>query len=372
MKAAYLLIDARGPEIQYRSGLTASDPFIYLAPDDEAPVVFFDAREYGVQKQKLDQLKNGVRIEYLEPSMKKVSQAGPDPLIDALLVILKEFGISELRVSGSLPYAVGQYLVEAGFKVVVYDYAKERERKTGVEIGHLITAQRVNESAFVVARQILADSTIRGEALVYNGRTLTSEFMKSTLKKHLLDHGYECPDGIIVASGEQSTRPHDEGSGRLLPNSCIIIDIFPRSEKTGYFADMTRTFVKGEPSAEIKKLFSAVEVVQREVIKNILIGDICSVVHQRTIELFRELGYETSHEKGFMHGTGHSLGLSVHENPRLNAHSKRTIEPGMIFTIEPGLYYPGIGGVRLEDIVVFHPDGRKENITKFEKPYFIS
>jgi len=157
-----------------------------------------------------------------------------------------------------------------------------------------------------------------------------------------------------------------------LPNASIIVDIFPRSEETGFFADMTRTFVKGEPSDEIIELFDAVDKVQRQVIDYIEVGIECAAVHRETVRLFKELNHETSNEKGFMHGTGHSLGLSLHEGPLLNARSEQKIEAGMVFTIEPGLYYPGLGGVRIEDVIVVHADGRKENITKFTKPTFIA
>lgn len=371
MKSAYLLIDARGPEIQHRSGLTAPDPFIYVDAQDENPVVFFDAREFQVMKTKLGQLNNGVRLEQLEPYLPKTVHSQDDPLVAAAVTIMNGRGIEEVRVSGLLPYSAGQQLEAAGLKVVVHDYARERECKTEVEIQHLIAAQRANESAFEMAWQILADSTVQGTSIMYKGRTLTSEFLKSQLRKHLLDQGYDCPDGIIVAAGEQSAQPHNEGSGPLLPNECIVVDIFPRCEQTGFFADMTRTFVKGEPSPAIRELFAAVEKVQHKIAKSIAVGDACSAVHQQTVQKFQELGHEVSHERGFMHGTGHSLGLSLHEDPRLNAHSTRTIQAGMVFTVEPGLYYPAVGGVRIEDVIVFHPDGRKENITKFNKPYLI-
>lgn len=372
MKSAYLLIDARGPEIRHRSGLTAPDPFIYLAPDNADPVVWFDAREFEVMKARLKKLNKGVQIEHLEPYLEKITAGENDPLIAVTALVARERGIEEVRVSGLLPYALGQQLEAAGLEVVIHDYAREREQKTEVEIEYMIAAQRVNESAFDLAWQILADSTVRGNKIMYNDKILTSEILKSELRKHLLDRDYSCPEGLVVASGEQSAEPHNEGNGPLLPNESIIIDIFPRSEKTGFFADMTRTFVKGEPSPKIKDLFSAVEKVQKQVIDDIAVGQECLAVHQKTIRAFKELGYEASHEKGFMHGTGHSLGLNIHEGPRLNAQATRKMGPGMVVTIEPGLYYPGLGGVRIEDVVVFHPDGKKENITKFNKPCFIS
>lgn len=370
-KTADLLLDSRGPEIQHRSGLTAPDPFIYLFPEGEKPMVFFEGKEYGVQQEKLKTLHNGVQIEHIEPYTEKITDTSLPPLIATLIYILNQFAIDTVRVSPSLSYSVGHALEKAGKKVIIYNYEAEREHKTEQEIQHLIAAQRVNESAFELAWNILRSSTIDGNTVVYEGQILTSEYMKALLRKHLLDKGYECPEGIVVASGEASARPHDMGSGPILPHTCIVVDIFPRSEKTGFFADMTRTFVKGNPSPEIQALYRAVEKVQKNAAERIAVGDSCREVHAQTVKEFADAGHQTSHEQGFMHGTGHSLGLSIHEEPRFNARSSRTIEPGMVFTVEPGLYYPAIGGVRIEDVVVFHPDGRKENITHFNKPYII-
>ena len=368
---AYLLVDDRGPEIRHRSGLTAPDKFIYLAPMDGVPVVFFDAREFGIQKEKLNQLRNGVVIKALEPYMAKIQKKSAGPFVATLLAILKENKIDNLLVSASLPYVIAHELEAAGKKLTVYSYEKEREHKTSQELNYIIDAQRVNEQAFELAWNILKESKIRRNRLMYREQVLTSELLKSIIRKFLLDQELDCPDGIIVASGDQTSRPHDMGEGPLLPNECIIIDIFPRSEKTGFFADMTRTFVKGEPSDKIKSLFTAVEAVQKKVAASIEVGDSCAQVHQLTINAFADLGHPASHECGFMHGTGHSLGLSIHEGPYLNAHADRNVEPGMVFTIEPGLYYPDIGGVRIEDIVIFTAAGEKKNINHFAKPCFI-
>lgn len=364
MNTGDLLVDARGPEILHRSGITAPDDFIYLYPDGGTPTVFFDAREYDVQKQKIQQLGNGVHVERLEPFLKKT-------FFETLLNILSKFQISTVRVSSSLPYGIARALSEAGITLDIYSYQTERDRKTDREIAHMIDAQRVNESALDLAWKILLESSITDNQVLYQGEVLTSEYMKSEIRIHLLKQGYDCPDGIIVASGAQTARPHDEGEGPILPHECIIVDIFPRSEKTGFFADMTRTFVKGGPTEEIKKLFQAVESVQKEIADSITLGEKCSEVHARTITAFQKLRHATSPEAGFMHGTGHSLGLAVHEGPRFNSTCDVVLEPGMVLTVEPGLYYPELGGVRIEDVVVFHPDGRKENITQFNKPSFI-
>ncbi|MCE9643153.1 MAG: M24 family metallopeptidase [Candidatus Andersenbacteria bacterium] len=364
MKTAFVLVDAKGPEILHRTGITAPDSFIYLAVDGEKSKVFFDAREYDVQSQKIQRTGNDIQVERLEPYMQKTFS-------ETLVNILKHFSITEAKISPNMPYALASALKDAGIALVVHDYESERDKKTEQEITDMIEAQRVNESAFALVYDILSQSIIDKGFIVFGGKVLTSEYVKHRLRTHLLEQGYDCPDGIIVASGEQTARPHDEGSGPLLPNEAIIIDIFPRSEKTGFYADMTRTFVKGTPSKELAELFTAVQEVQKEIADSVAVGEVCSTVHARTVDAFKKRGYPTSPEKGFMHGTGHSLGLSVHEGPRINAICDVAIESGMALTVEPGLYCPGVGGVRIEDVVVFHLDGTKENITQFNQSFFI-
>ncbi|MEK7500298.1 MAG: Xaa-Pro peptidase family protein [Patescibacteria group bacterium] len=364
MNSAYVLVDSKGSEILHRAGITASDSFIYIAADGQVPTVFFDAREYDVQLQKIQLLKNGVWVERLEPYVGKTFS-------ETLIAVLKKYTISEAKVSANIPFVFARAMEEVGIQISIHDFESERDMKTEIELQNMIAAQRVNESVFDLVYSILSESVIEGKSIQYKGDILTSEYIKYRIQTHLLEQGYSCPEGIIVASGEQTARPHDEGSGFLLANESIIIDIFPRSEKTGFFADMTRTFVKGKPQKSLKELFVAVQEVQKEIADSISVGEVCSAVHARTVVAFQKRGYPTSPEKGFMHGTGHSLGLSVHEGPRLNAVCDRIIEPGMVLTVEPGLYYPGIGGVRIEDVVVFHKDGTKENITQFHKPLFI-
>ncbi|HLC49563.1 MAG TPA: M24 family metallopeptidase [Candidatus Andersenbacteria bacterium] len=364
MNSAFVLVDSKGPEMLYRTDISASDPFIYIAPTGKTPIVFFDAREYDVQLQKIQSLGNTISVERLEPYAKS-------SLAETLVNILQKYNIDEAKVSPNMPHVLACAIQDVGIQVSIYDFASERDKKTEDEIQKMIIAQRVNESALLLVWNILAESSIQDSLILYQGQVLTSEYMKSRLKIHLLEQGYDCPEGIIVASGEQTARPHDEGSGPLLPHECIIVDIFPRSEKTGFFADMTRTFVKGKAKKELQNLFQVVQDVQKEIADSISVGELCSTVHKRTVEAFKKRGHSASPEKGFMHGTGHSLGLSIHEGPRLNSSCDRIIEPGMTLTVEPGLYYPGIGGVRIEDVIVFHPDGTKENITQFNKPLYI-
>ncbi|MDO8511829.1 MAG: M24 family metallopeptidase [bacterium] len=359
-KSAYLIFDSHGAEIRHRSGLTAPDPFIYLQPEGEKPVVYFSSLEYGAQKDLLAQLNNGVKIERIDLP----------PLI-ALIVILQKKKITTVKVPPSFPFEVAKIIEKKGITPEIHDFEAERAHKNTKEIDYLTEAQRINETAFSLVYRILSESKIKKDRIYFDNEILTSEKMKVLIAKHLLEADHSNPEGIIVASGKQATQPHNDGTGPLLPNQTIVVDIFPRSSKTGYFGDMTRTFVKGKASNEIKKMYSAVEETQKKILESINIGDSCAAVHQIAVANFKKLGYITTKNEGFIHGTGHSLGLNIHELPRLNAISKSIIEPGMIFTVEPGLYYKKIGGIRLEDIVAFLPNGEKKFLNNFNQSFII-
>ncbi len=373
MSNAILLIDAHGPEIRHRTGITAPDTFTYLAKPGEKGTVYFDAREYAIQKIRLEKAGTGVAIERLEPFLDKADgMPGPLPRNKkAVLAILESNGIDTVEVSESLPFGWAKTLIDAGVTVTTRDFSRERRSKTEREIALMIDAQRVTEGAYRLVEEILHVSKVQGDAIMFNDKPLTSEYVKSEVKKYFLEKGYSNPAGIVVSSGEQAARPHDDGNGPLLANSTIIVDIFPQNDDTGYFADMTRTYCKGTPTDAMRKMYDAVRDVQNAMLDYAAVGVQCEDLYVKTVEAFAKLGYETSAEKGFMHRTGHGLGLEVHEGSSFGKGDPDSLEPGVTMTIEPGLYYPGIGGVRLEDVIVFHEDGRKENITQYPKEFII-
>ncbi len=185
------------------------------------------------------------------------------------------------------------------------------------------------------------------------------------------------PEGHIVASGKQSTKPHEIGSGPIETGVPIVIDIYPQSKITSYFADMSRTVCKGSPSEELQKMFDAVYSAQKLAISMIKPRVKCSDIQDSVDRLFMEKGYKTSGKgeefqfaEGFVHGVGHGVGLNLHEKPRIGRGSNDILEEGDIVTIEPALYYSNLGGIRLEDMVIVTANGH-ENITNFPKQFKI-
>lgn len=373
MSTADLLIGSVEAEMQYRSGLTAPDEYIYLKPETGTATVYFDAREYNVQAEKLAALQNGVTIEALETYQAAADQnQKPWTRFEKVLYhILTTANVNHVRVSGNVPYRIIKNLDTIGITYEVYDFAAESMQKTSLQIDYLKQAQAVTNGAFDVVQQILKDSVIANEYIEYNGEILTSEFVKAAVTQYFTAHKYSCPHSMIVASRTQSECAHDMGSGPLYANQSIIVDLFPQSNVTGYYADMTRTFVKGTPSTALQALYTAVLEVQSLIVEHIAVGMTCGEVYSQTMNAFIARGFHTSGQEGFTHGrTGHGLGLSVHEEPSLGPNSY-VLQAGNVVTVEPGLYYKGIGGVRIEDVIVFHPDGTKENINTYSKDWII-
>ncbi len=174
----------------------------------------------------------------------------------------------------------------------------------------------------------------------------------------------------IVSCGEDCSDPHNFGSGPLFADQPIMIDTCPRSIKNRYFADMTRTVVKGKASTEIRKMYNAVLGAQKLALGEIKDGMRADLIHKKVQDYFANRGFKTEEKngkiQGFFHGTGHGVGLDIHETPRINLNYKKKLKAGNVVTVEPGLYYPKIGGVRIEDLVVVTKTGCK-NLTKFPK-----
>jgi Xaa-Pro aminopeptidase len=214
-------------------------------------------------------------------------------------------------------------------------------------------ALRMTEKGLKRAVEVLkASKPGVGKRLRWNGKTLTSEMLRAEIDSTILRAG-GIPAGTIVAGGDQACDPHERGYGPLYADSLIILDVFPRDAKTGYFGDMTRTVLRGWASEAQRKLWETVKAGQALALKRIKAGVDGMTIHKAIQEFFTKHGFPTRVRRGrrvgFFHGTGHGLGLEIHEHPRLQ---KVVLKDRQVLTVEPGLYYPGLGGVRIEDVVL--------------------
>jgi Xaa-Pro aminopeptidase len=342
--------------IHYLSGFTAPDPFLFLKTDARNYLVVSAMEKGRAEKQS----KSGTKV--YTPSELGLSRKQSGKVITQIMAVLKKAGISRLQVPTDFPSGLFQALHKKGLKVSVIEKSvcPERKIKTKAEISCLRESQRAAVAAMNAAIACIASSKISRAGHLQIGKDrLTSEIVRRLIHKTLIDH--DCV-GVetIVAGGDQGTDPHERGSGPLYAGQSIIIDIFPRSEKTGYWGDITRTVCRGSAAPELKKLYNAVKAAQAAALRMVKPGICADEVHTSAKAVFEKRGYETKEidgrHVGFIHGTGHGVGLDIHEQPRVGI-SGEILAAGNIITVEPGLYYPGLGGVRIEDTVVVTETG---------------
>ena len=253
-----------------------------------------------------------------------------------------------------------------------------RRAKTEEEISHIQKTQEAVEAACAHAVEILEEAEIGDDGtLEWRGETLTSEILRGEIDVELLRRGCSA-DGTIVAGGSQGADPHERGHGPLKAGESIIVDIFPVDLSTRYYSDMTRTFVKGEPDEDLQNMYDTVLASQEAALSMVKAGVNGKDIHNKVAEVMHEAGYKTNvHDQeegkplteGFFHGTGHGVGLEIHEAPRVSVANEEII-PGDVVTIEPGVYDPEVGGVRIEDIVVV-TEGGCRNLTRFPKQFVV-
>ncbi len=225
--------------------------------------------------------------------------------------------------------------------------ARMRSTKTAWEIEQISQVQRSVEAAMEQAISLIRASKIKNGVLWHDDTPLTSERVKYAIHLTLLTHGCIAQD-TIVSCGEDTAMPHCTGSGPLLSHQPIVIDIFPKSETSGYHADMTRTVSKGVPSDKVCELYDAVVGAQALGESKVMSGVTGATCYQAVRDFFDEAGFQTDTE-GFTHSLGHGIGLEVHEQPSLSLLGEE-LKDGHVVTVEPGLYYRGIGGVRIENM----------------------
>ncbi|MFC1467177.1 M24 family metallopeptidase [Verrucomicrobiota bacterium] len=343
------------PEIRWITGFYVTDPTLLLVNKGDLHLIVSPLEKGRALKES-----RNAKVWTLEEL--GIEKENCRALAEWLPAVMKKFRIRSIDAPFNTPFGVTEILRAADIKVKLVKgaFCPEREMKTETEFKAIQKSQRATAKAMKCAFSIIEKSTIDEKGrLMLDGKPLTSERVRAAINHQLLDEGCVGKD-TIVAGGRQAADPHNRGSGVLKAGEAIVIDIFPRDEKSGYFGDMTRTVCKGEPSAELLSLYNAVLKAQKAALQAVKAGVTGDAVHKTAQRVFDELGYKTDLSKpepeGFIHGTGHGVGLEVHEAPRVSLKAPK-LKAGNIITIEPGLYYPELGGVRIEDTVYVTEDG---------------
>lgn len=291
---------------------------------------------------------------------------------DVLATLLQQLKVKELEVPGYFPLEQAEILKGFGFKVssVPDPFYPERQIKTQEEKKAIIEAVRATEKGIFAGMDVLKRSKIQKGRLFYQGKALTSESLRQIIEITMLENG-ALGQHTIVACGKQAADPHCRGYGPLYPHQPIVMDVFPRSLKTGYYGDVTRTVVKGQASDQVNKMYLAVKTAQANGVKAVKHGVDAKDVHQKVSDTLESFGFKTGviggKPQGYIHSTGHGLGLEIHEAPRVSRLSN-ILEAGHVVTVEPGLYYEDLGGIRIEDDVYVTKTGC-ENLCKLPKVF---
>jgi Xaa-Pro aminopeptidase len=352
-------------DMYYATHFLSADPFVYLRLSHKDILI--------VSQMEYERAKKETIVNEVQSSLDYGHDLKTEELI---LNVLLEDGITSIEVPRYFPLFTAEELRKNGIEVVPVEeliMTKEREIKRGQEMVYVRKAQRACEHAMEIAITVIESSSVKSNCLMDNGKVLTSESVKAYIEHALIDAGCNCDGGEpIVACGKRAADPHFTGSGPIYANQAIVIDIFPRLKLERYFADMTRTVAKGEPEKALTDMYVTVKHAQEAALALLKAGVTCKEVHNLVCDIFEERGYETirkNGKKGFIHSTGHGVGLDLHEKPSV-ANNDYELRAGNVITIEPGLYDPEVGGVRLEDMVRVLKNGC-ENLTRFEKKLVI-
>lgn len=353
----------------YATGLFVPDPFIYLRLNGQSHLVMSDLEIDRARKNA-----PRCRVHSLSRCQQALRKAGVEKpgFAQVISALLRRQGVRQVLVPQDFPLGLAAELEALHIRVKPKpgSFFPEREIKSPAEVAKIVAALRVTESGMAAAIRVLRATQIgQNRRLIYRGAPLTSERLRAAIDTALIQQdGLPCH--TIVAGGNQGCDPHEGGHGPLRANEPVVIDIFPRIQSTGYFGDLTRTVVRGRASEAVRDLYATVlagqEIALRKVGPEVPTGD----VHRAVLEFFDQHGYKTGKKngrmQGFFHGTGHGVGLEIHEAPRMGSASTGQLKPGHVVTVEPGLYYPGLGGVRLEDMVVITPKASR-NLTECPK-----
>ncbi len=369
LKQSLLIIASseKDADLYYATQFIAPDAFVFLQAHGKKYMLVSDLEIDRAKKQaRAHTVFSSSRLasEYKQKHKKACS------FIELVLYFLEKLKIKSVLVPGNFPVQYYAPLKHAGLQIQYKNglFFEERLIKDRNEISAITQALRATEKAARDAIQTLKRSVIRKNKLYFKGTLLTSELLKKIIHRTLLEEGC-AGEHTIVACGHHSIDPHDQGSGPLFAHQPIIMDIFPRSETTLYHADFTRTVVRGKASPKLKQIYAAVKEGQNIAFKMIRNGIAAKKVHGAIQAKFMQIGFKTEvrdgRMQGFFHSTGHGLGLDIHEPPRISV-GEDILKAGQVVTVEPGLYYKGVGGVRLEDVIIVTKTGCK-NLTRFPR-----
>jgi Xaa-Pro aminopeptidase len=339
------------PDILYPTGFFAPDPFLFVEAGGKRVVVMSDLEMDRARRQAtVDTV-----LSWTALARRVASEGGRGGPAAVIAAALRQLKVRTVAVPRSFPLGLSMELDELGIRLEVEPdpFWPGREIKTEVEVRAIRAALRAAEAGLQAGMDALRACGIgRDGWLKRDGRRFTAEDLRAAVNTRILAEGC-LPSHTICAPGDQAVDPHEEGHGPIRAHTPVVMDIFPRSEKTGYYGDLTRTVVRGRASEALKEVYAFVHEGVRLGHRRVRPGASGIEIHREIQDLFESRGYRTGLKdgrmQGFFHGTGHGLGLQIHEPPSISVRGG-ILREGHVVTVEPGLYYIGLGGVRIEDV----------------------
>jgi Xaa-Pro aminopeptidase len=361
------------PELRHEVPVLVPDPFLYVEKDGERHTVStsFEVEriaEAGINARPWEEFGYDELLEQGLPRQEIV-------WCHMNLNACRELGVVDAVVPRSFPVLVADHL-RANDVSVRPDhefFSRRRRVKNEAELAGIRRAQKAAEAGMAAARDLLARAEPSNGQVTVDGEVLTAERLKAEIRRVFSEHGMSSDD-FIVSHGAQTAVGHELGHGPIAPNEPVVIDLWPKDPESACFADMTRTYVVGEPPEEVAEYHRLVKEALDRSFAATRAGVASVEPYELVCRFFEEHGQPTSLSKqpgevlnsGFFHGLGHGVGLEVHEAPALGRGGSGELVAGDVVTLEPGLYRHGFGGCRLEDLVLVTEDGA-ENLTDF--PY---
>lgn len=359
-------------DLYYASGFFAPDEFLWLRDPQGQTHIVTSALEIDRARRtsKAHHVHDWHAI--LQQARTKKGVTTVIPLAELTAFFLKSQNVIRAETPSDFPMELADNLRRLGITLYPCSgpYWPQRQCKTPAEVEAIRHALVITAQGMTAGINMIRASSIHPDGLLYlDGSPLTSERVRGEINATLIRQG-AAPHRTIVAGGTQAADPHEMGSGHLPAHFPIILDVFPRVENSGYWGDMTRTVCKGTASDRARNAWNAVLQAQETAFARIQDGVSGLDIHTTLTQNLTNAGFPTEiqpdgRQGGFFHGTGHGLGLEIHEAPRISQRDD-LLKSGHVVTVEPGLYYPDMGGVRLEDVVLVEPDGCR-NLTVMPK-----
>jgi Xaa-Pro aminopeptidase len=362
----------RSPELRHELPAPILDRFLYVERDGVRYAVLSQLDAEGARAARHD-------LRVIEPEalgfdeLLATGMDGELALLELAVRACRELGVERAAVPPGFPLELADRLRAEGIELRVDRplFIERRRVKTDAELEGVRRAQRAAEAGMVAAAERLRAAEPNGATLQLEGDPLTCERIKAAVRAAITERG-GVAEGMVVSHGAQTAIGHDLGSGPIIPGEPVVIDLWPSDSESGCFADMTRTFVVGDPGDELRAWHSLCREALERAVAAVRPGVRGRALHELVSELFQEHGHPTQLSKppgeilrdGFFHALGHGVGLEPHEAPNVGRSKTDELVAGDVLALEPGLYRHGYGGCRIEDLVRVGESGA-EPLTEF-------